>query len=47
VRAEKPTEERFTAAGGLPLLVRAARSLDVPASVKRNPALIAGGTASG
>ena len=37
--AEEPAEECLTALGGLPLLVRTARSLDVPGSVKRNLAL--------
>ena len=32
----EPLEECVTALGGLPLLVRAIRSLDVPGSVKRN-----------
>ncbi len=32
----KPLEECVTALGGLPLFVRAVRSLDVPGSVKRN-----------
>ncbi|MGB7763245.1 MAG: hypothetical protein WBL61_25645 [Bryobacteraceae bacterium] len=36
---EQPTKECLTALGGLPLLVRTARSLDVPGSVKRNLAL--------
>ncbi len=36
---EEPTEECLTALGGVPLLVRTARSLDVPGSVKRNLAL--------
>jgi hypothetical protein len=36
---EQPTEECLTALGGIPLLVRTARSLDVPGSVKRNLAL--------
>jgi len=35
----QPTEECLTALGGLPLLVRTARSLDVPGSVQRNLAL--------
>jgi hypothetical protein len=33
---EEPLEETVTAMGGVPLFVRAARSLDVPGSVKRN-----------
>ena len=33
---EQPLEETMTAMGGVPLFVRAARSLDVPGSVKRN-----------
>lgn len=33
---EQPLEETVTALGGVPLFVRAARSLDVPGSVKRN-----------
>jgi Transposase DDE domain group 1 len=33
---EQPLEETITALGGVPLFVRAVRSLDVPGSVKRN-----------
>ena len=33
---EQPLEETVTAMGGVPLFVRAARSLDVPGSVQRN-----------
>jgi hypothetical protein len=36
---EEPLEECLTAWAGLPLFVRAARSLDVPGSVKRNLAI--------
>jgi len=36
---EEPSEECWTALGGVPLFVRAARSLDVPGSVKRNLAI--------
>src|SRR5437899_9829596 len=32
----EPLEEQVTALGGIPLLVRAARSLDVPGSVERH-----------
>jgi hypothetical protein len=33
---ERPLEETITARGGVPLLARAVRSLDVPGSVRRH-----------
>jgi len=39
----EPLEEQVTALGGIPLLVRAARSLDVPGSVGAPPTIEAAG----